>query len=135
MIAMPHWLRDRSRMTADDLADDGLCRPRILILSASVGSGHIRAAQAIESALGKLLPDADIANVDALKLTNAAFRRAYGAGYFRAIQMAPRLVGWMYDFLDHPGDGGAAANVRQYFERLNFRKLTRLLTEQHWDLV
>jgi processive 1,2-diacylglycerol beta-glucosyltransferase len=135
MIAMPHWLRDRSRMAADEFAADGLSRPRILILSASVGSGHIRAAQAIESALGRILPNATIANVDALKLTNAAFRRAYGGGYFRAIEVAPRLVGWIYDFLDHPGDGGAATNARQFLERLNFTKLIRLLTDQHWDLV
>ncbi len=39
MIAMPHWLRDRSRMTAES-ADDGVSsHPRILILSAYLGLG------------------------------------------------------------------------------------------------
>ncbi|MGD0769551.1 MAG: glycosyltransferase [Tepidisphaeraceae bacterium] len=110
-------------------------KPRIAILSASVGAGHVRAAQAIESALGELLPDATIAHVDALDLTNGAFRRAYGAGYFRAVERAPRFVGWMYDFLDHPNDRGAATRTRQLFERLNFTRLTRLLTEHPWDLA
>ena len=110
-------------------------KPRIAILSASVGAGHVRAAQAIESALGELLPDATIAHVDALDLTNGAFRRAYGAGYFRAVERAPRFVGWMYDFLDHPNDHGAATRTRQLFERLNFTRLTRLLTEHPWDLA
>jgi processive 1,2-diacylglycerol beta-glucosyltransferase len=95
----------------------------------------VRAAQAIEAALGELLPDATIAHVDALDLTNGAFRRAYGAGYFRAVQRAPRFVGWMYDFLDHPNDHGAATRTRQLFERLNFTRLTRLLTEHPWDLA
>jgi processive 1,2-diacylglycerol beta-glucosyltransferase len=135
MIAMPQWLGDGPQPTAGDFAVDGSARPRILILSAAVGSGHLRAAQAIESALARILPNATIANVDALKLTNAAFRRAYGAGYFRAIELAPRLVGWMYDFLDRPGDGGAATSARQFLERLNFTKLTRLLTAQDWDLA
>ena len=67
-------------------------KPRIAILSASVGSGHVRAAQAIESAPGGLLPDATIAHIDALDLTNGAFRHAYGAGYFRAVQSA--RVSW-----------------------------------------
>ncbi len=110
-------------------------RPRIVILSASVGSGHLRAAQAIESALGTLLPDATIAHVDALDLTNRPFRRAYGAGYFRVVERAPRLVGWMYDFLDHPSDQGAATRTRQFFERLNFTRLSKLLTEEPWDLA
>jgi processive 1,2-diacylglycerol beta-glucosyltransferase len=106
-----------------------------VILSASVGSGHVRAAKAIESALGAQLPDATIANVDALDLTNVAFRRAYGAGYFRAARSAPRFVGWMYDFLDHPNDHGAAAITRQFFERMNFTRLSKLLTDQEWDLA
>ena len=33
--------------------------PRILVLSASVGAGHLRAAQAVELALRHLVPDAD----------------------------------------------------------------------------
>ncbi|MGD0389153.1 MAG: glycosyltransferase [Tepidisphaeraceae bacterium] len=118
-----------------EAAGSELAKPRIVILSASVGGGHVRAAQAIESALGEMLPDATIAHVDALDLTNGAFRRAYGAGYFRAAQRAPRFVGWMYDFLDHPNDRGAATRTRQLFERLNFTRLTRLLTEHPWDLA
>lgn len=110
-------------------------KPRIVILSASVGSGHVRAAKAIESALAGLMPDATIAQVDALDLTNGAFRRAYGAGYFKAVRTAPRFVGWMYDFLDHPSDHGAATFTRQLFERINFTRLSRLLTEQTWDLA
>jgi processive 1,2-diacylglycerol beta-glucosyltransferase len=110
-------------------------RPRIVILSASVGSGHIRAAQAIEAALSSILPDATIAHLDALDLTNAAFRRAYGKGYFRAAARAPRFVGWMYDFLDHPNDYGPSTITRQFFERLNFTRLSRLLTDRPWDLA
>ncbi len=54
---------------------------RILILSASVGAGHLRAAQAVELAAKELLPDAHVENVDVLTQTNAAFRRVYGKAY------------------------------------------------------
>jgi processive 1,2-diacylglycerol beta-glucosyltransferase len=109
--------------------------PRILILSASVGNGHIRCARAIQSALMQMLPDAQIAHVDVLELTNFAFRRAYGTGYFRAVERMPRFVGWMYDFLDHPGDVGSSTAARLAFEQLNLTRLKNLLTAQPWDLA
>ena len=56
-------------------------QPRLLVLSASVGAGHLRAAQAVELALRELAPEAEIRNVDLLELTNAAFRRVYGKAY------------------------------------------------------
>ena len=48
---------------------------RILVLSASVGAGHLRAAQAVELALRRSVPSATVKNVDVLELTNAAFRQ------------------------------------------------------------
>jgi processive 1,2-diacylglycerol beta-glucosyltransferase len=110
-------------------------RPRVLILSASVGSGHVRAAKAIESAFNISYPQVAVTHVDVLQLTNGPFRKVYGAGYFRAAQRAPRLVGMLYDFLDHPGEAGATTPARHAFERLNFHRLKRLLAAQQWDLV
>lgn len=49
---------------------------RILVLSASVGAGHLRAAQAVELALKELDPDAVVGNLDVLEFTNAAIRIA-----------------------------------------------------------
>ncbi len=51
---------------------------RVLVLSGSVGAGHLRAAQAVELALRELDPEAVVRNVDVLELTNAAFRRLAG---------------------------------------------------------
>ena len=48
--------------------------PRVLILSASVGAGHTRAALAVERALRQLHPAAEVRNFDVLTLTNSAFR-------------------------------------------------------------
>jgi hypothetical protein len=48
---------------------------RILVLSASVGAGHRRAAQAVELALRELAPEACVQNLDVLELTKATFRR------------------------------------------------------------
>jgi processive 1,2-diacylglycerol beta-glucosyltransferase len=118
-----------------DSSGDHSPNPRILILSASVGAGHVRAAAAVETALKNLLPNATIMNLDVLTLTNAAFKKAYGPGYFRAAAVAPRLIGMLYDFLDAPADRGWSVRPRLAFERMNFPKLRKLLTHEHWDLV
>ncbi|HWB54127.1 MAG TPA: glycosyltransferase [Tepidisphaeraceae bacterium] len=109
--------------------------PRIVILSASVGAGHIRAAQAIESALGQVLPNATIAHVDVLQFTNRVFRRVYSQGYFKAVATAPKFVGFLYDALDHPYTGTAGETMRLGMERANFLRLTRFLTSNQWDLA
>src|SRR5262249_49852028 len=51
---------------------------RILILSASSGGGHLRAAEAIELALRQSAPGAEVVNHDVLRLSNRLFRFLYG---------------------------------------------------------
>ncbi len=65
----------------------------ILILSASVGTGHLRAAEAIELALREIQPEAQICNVDTFSLATAAFRRCYAQMYLDLIAWAPQLLG------------------------------------------
>jgi processive 1,2-diacylglycerol beta-glucosyltransferase len=109
-------------------------KPRILILSASVGAGHVRAADAIKSALEISLPEATIKLVDVLKLTNAVFRKVYCEGYFQMVKRAPHLVGQLYDMLDKPVQSGIGKSTRLTVQRANFTRLTSLLREP-WDLV
>lgn len=75
---------------------------RILVLSAAVGAGHLRAAEAVQSALCQLDPAATVKNVDVLELTNAAFRRVYSRTYFDLVNKAPQILGYMYELLDRP---------------------------------
>jgi len=56
---------------------------RILILSASVGAGHVRAAEAVEAALERIGAPVTIAHYDVLALMPPAFRRVYRDGYFK----------------------------------------------------
>ena len=51
----------------------------IIILSASVGAGHMRAAQAVELALKQSHPDIEVQNIDVLTLTNGAAEPAQEA--------------------------------------------------------
>src|SRR5215469_15564774 len=92
---------------------------RILVLSASVGAGHMRAAQAVELALRELAPDAVVRNLDVLELTNAAFRRIYGKAYLDLVNKVPHVLGYFYDMLDKP----RRPNSRRDWLRLAVEKL------------
>src|SRR5947209_3230516 len=109
---------------------------RILVLSASVGAGHMRAAQAVELALRQLAPNAMIRNVDLLTLTNAAFRRLYGTAYLDLVNKAPHVLGYIYDLMDQPRKPRSRRDrLRLMVEKLNLRKFTELLTGERWDVI
>lgn len=75
---------------------------RILILSASVGAGHLRAAEAVAAALQELAPQATVVHKDVLSLMPGAFRRVYRDGYLDLVAKAPHVLGWLYDRTDRP---------------------------------
>ena len=75
---------------------------RVLVLSASVGAGHVRAAEAVELALRRTGAPLEIANHDVLAFMPPAFRKVYRDGYFEMVARTPRLLGWLYDATDKP---------------------------------
>lgn len=108
----------------------------ILVLSAAVGAGHLRAAQAVELALRELAPEAHVENVDVLTLTNPLFRRVYGSAYLDLVNKAPHVLGYFYDLLDQPRRPRSRRDrLRLALEKLNLKKLTAFLTERPWDIV
>src|SRR5216110_1616147 len=110
---------------------------RILVLSASVGAGHLRAAQAVELALRELAPsDAQIRNIDVLTLTNAPFRKLYGEAYLDLVNKAPHVLGFFYDHMDKPRSAGSKRDkLRLLVEKLNLTSLCDLLECEHWDVI
>ena len=102
---------------------------RILVLSASVGAGHMRAAQAVELALRETAGDDTVVkNVDVLTLTNAPFRKIYGEAYLDLVNKAPHVLGYFYDHMDKPrGKDSKRDKLRLLVEKLNLSKLCDLL--------
>jgi processive 1,2-diacylglycerol beta-glucosyltransferase len=109
---------------------------RILVLSASVGAGHLRAAQAVELGLRQLAPDATVLNVDVLSLTTAAFRRLYGKAYLDLVNRAPHVLGYFYDLMDRPASTQRKRDRLRYIvEKLNMKQFHRFLENGTWDVV
>jgi processive 1,2-diacylglycerol beta-glucosyltransferase len=108
---------------------------RVLILSASAGAGHMRAAEAVLAACQQRWPEADARHFDVLTLTPPPFRRLYGKGYLDFVNRAPELVGMIYDHTNRPPKNPAADRLRLLAERLNTRPLVKLLREFDPDVV
>jgi processive 1,2-diacylglycerol beta-glucosyltransferase len=95
---------------------------RVLILSASAGAGHLRAADAVAKAVALLEPGAEVRHVDVLTLAGKAFRDAYSRFYLKLVERAPALWGFLYDRLDRPPRRVPAA-LRSALHRWNTRRL------------
>jgi processive 1,2-diacylglycerol beta-glucosyltransferase len=112
---------------------------RYLVLSASVGAGHMRAAQAVELALKETAPPgSEVRNVDVLTLTNAAFRKVYGEAYLDLVNKAPHVLGYFYEMMDRPrGKDSRRDKLRLAAEKINLRKLCDMLEcdPPSWDVV
>lgn len=109
---------------------------RILVLSASVGAGHMRAAEAVELALKETIPDATVKNIDVLEMTNRLFKKLYGQFYLDLVNKAPHALGYFYDLLDQPRSSkGRSDRLRLYLEKLNLKSFVKFLKAEPWDLV
>jgi processive 1,2-diacylglycerol beta-glucosyltransferase len=97
---------------------------RVLVLSASAGAGHVRAAQALERALAMAQAATEVRHVDVLQYTTKLFRRLYAKAYLDLVTHAPEILGWLYDYLDTPAKH---ARLRLAFDQLNATRFIRLL--------
>ncbi|HVG29308.1 MAG TPA: glycosyltransferase [Pyrinomonadaceae bacterium] len=104
---------------------------KVLILSASAGAGHLRAAAAVESALREAGAAEEVVNVDTLQYTNKLFRNLYSKAYIDMVNKAPEVLGWLYDALDKPWKN---ERRRLALDKLNTRPFVRLLEEQRPDI-
>ncbi len=105
---------------------------KVLLLSASAGAGHVRAAQALERAFIDLDAAEEVRHIDALDYTNKLFRNLYTKAYLDLINTTPDLFGWLYDRLDKPWKSD---RLLLAFDKLNTRPLVRLLREYRPEIL
>jgi processive 1,2-diacylglycerol beta-glucosyltransferase len=105
---------------------------RVLVLSASAGAGHLRAADAIEKALRFRGLASEVQHVDVLKYTNQVFRHLYSKAYLDLVNNAPEVLGWLYDHLDVPGRN---EQLRLALDRLNTGPFIKYLNKYRPDVA
>jgi len=105
---------------------------KVLILSASAGAGHVRAAQAIEKAFVELNVAHEVKNIDTLEYTNSIFHKLYSKAYKEIVNRTPELFGWFYDYFDKPWQN---ERRRLAFDKLNTKPFVRMLDAYQPDIV
>ena len=107
---------------------------KVLLLSASAGAGHVRAAEAIEKAFKEAADGEgrEVQHLDILNYTNKVFRHLYSKAYIDLVNKVPEVPGWVYDKLDKPWKN---ERRRLALDKLNTRPLVKLLREYQPDLI
>lgn len=70
---------------------------RVLILSANVGAGHTRAAEAIKLSFQKQYPQLEILVVDSYRYASAFLGKVAADGYIQMVKRWPKLYGYLYE--------------------------------------
>src|ERR1700677_109430 len=107
-------------------------KKRVLIISASAGTGHVRAADALAKAFAEDPRVEAVENIDALRYTNKLFRDFYSKLYIQLVRSAPQVLGWLYKSSDEPWKGD---EVRLRMDRLNTLPLVKFIRKFKPDIT
>jgi processive 1,2-diacylglycerol beta-glucosyltransferase len=101
-------------------------KKRVLIISTSAGTGHVRAGDALTKVFEEYPNVGEVVHSDALDFTNKLFRDFYSKLYARLVQNAPEFLGWWYKESDEPWktDG-----MRLMLDRLNTGPLVKFIRQ------
>jgi processive 1,2-diacylglycerol beta-glucosyltransferase len=97
---------------------------KVLVLSASAGAGHIRAAEAVEGTIREMGAAEEVRHIDTLAYTNKLFRHLYSKAYIEMVNKTPEVLGWLYDHLDKPWKN---ERRRLALDKLNTRPFVKML--------
>jgi len=101
-------------------------------MSAGAGTGHIKAAEALEKSFAADGRVAEVINNDALKYTNKLFRDFYSRFYTSLVRSAPNFLGWWYKTSDEPWH---TDRMRHMIDRLNTKPLVRFIRKFDPDII
>ena len=105
----------------------------ILILHASAGAGHKRAAEALETACHAEGVNSIVHDI--LEFTPLLFRTTYAKGYLNMVRSTPELWGYLYSLTDRQSQKAWNRRVRSIFNKLNTTAFERFYREVKADAV
>ena len=108
---------------------------RILILSASAGAGHNRAAEALHESARAYCPGTETRWVDSLKYTNRLFAKAYEKSYIWMASSAPTLWGFFYKRATVSAEQKRFQKVVEMHDRHAYKKLAAHVDEFEPDAL
>ncbi len=107
----------------------------ILILSATAGAGHVRAAEALEASAKISFPSVAVRHEDILTYTFPLFKKAYSQGYFAIVNKSPELWGYLYKRSEFKGPSKNKSPLMKVFDHFNYKKYIKTLHDLKPDAV
>jgi processive 1,2-diacylglycerol beta-glucosyltransferase len=104
---------------------------KIVVVYASAGNGHRRAAEAIQNCFKNNYPEVDVTLVDIVSYTNWLFARFYSRGYSLLVVHLKAI--WAITY--HLTNVRIFAGWFKFFSRLNCRPFIKLLITTQPDIV
>ena len=108
---------------------------RLLLLHASAGAGHQRAAEAVARAVRARHPGVEAVVRDILSFTSPVFRTGYAKGYLNLVRRAPELWGYLYNRADRHSQTPLRRRLRAVFNRMTTRSFQGFYRELAPDAV
>jgi len=105
---------------------------KLVILSASSGSGHTRAGEALEAVAAQVPGIASVRHIDVLEYASTLLGEVYSDLYKQMVSKTPSLWGWWYDKSDEPWKG---ETFRVAMERFQMQPLMECLKEEAPDIT
>jgi processive 1,2-diacylglycerol beta-glucosyltransferase len=109
-----------------------MTKKRVLIFSASAGTGHVKAAEALAKTFSEDPRVETVVHKDALIYTNKLFRDFYSKLYVQLIRSAPQVLGWVYKQSDEPWK---TDQLRLRLDRLSAMPLVKFIRKFRPDIT
>ena len=107
----------------------------VLIVSASTGGGHMRAAEGIEKSFNDRYPDIKVTNIDMMQYVTWLFRKLYVDFYVDMMMRRRKLFEIYYDITDHDPSQLPLRPFRLWLQRINARSARKKFLEVNPDHV
>ena len=109
---------------------------RILVVYATAGIGHKKAAMAVKKAYDEMkLPGTEVTLIDALDYTNDFFRWSYLQAYLLMVNKLPTLWGLLYYFTDIPFVDLFVSYIRRVNNWANSKRLVNYILDTKPDVI
>lgn len=105
---------------------------KIMILYASVGGGHFKAAEGIKNYLSENYPNIKVELLDALHYTSKVVDKIVIESYLNMIKLSPKMWGDIYKFSERQY---SVANFSNAVQKMLSQKLFKLFKEEQPDVV
>lgn len=111
---------------------------KILIMYATAGIGHKKAAIAVKKALDEIAPDpreCEVTLIDSLDYTNGFFKKGYLDSYLFMVNKAPSLWGFSYHLTDNYCCNLIVSKMRRANNAMHSARLADFLVAGDFDAI